>query len=87
MQAAEQFYINFRKNKDVVVPKVYPRWSTRRMLVMDFVEGVPLSKKLIHDTVTPESRDLAHKLMQMSYDQVFEHGLFHGDYGQPCDHR
>ena len=79
MQAAEKFYINFRQNKDVVIPRVYPRWSTRRMLVMDFLEGVPLSKKLVRDEATPESRDLAHKLMQMSYEQVFEHGLFHGD--------
>jgi ubiquinone biosynthesis protein len=79
LQAAEQFRFNFRNNPAVVVPKVYPRWSTRRLLVMDYIEGAPLSTKLDYKVPTAESRDLAHKLLQMSFEQAFEHGLFHGD--------
>lgn len=79
LQAAEKFRANFRDNQDVLVPKVYPRWSTRRMLVMDYVAGVSLSKKLNFETSSAENKVLAHKLMQLSYEQVFEHGLFHGD--------
>lgn len=79
LQAGERFYVNFKDSDDVVVPRMYPRWSTRRMLVMDYIEGVPLSKKLDFENPTPENKLLAHKIMQMSYEQVFEHGFFHGD--------
>ena len=46
---------------------------------MDYIEGVPLSKKLDFETPSEENKVLAHKVMQMSYEQVFEHGFFHGD--------
>jgi ubiquinone biosynthesis protein len=79
LQAGERFYKNFKSNKDVIVPQMYSRWSTRRMLVMDFIDAKPLSTRLNIDKVTEKSRSLAHKLMQMSYEQVFVHGFFHGD--------
>jgi ubiquinone biosynthesis protein len=79
MRAADRFYRNFKDNDDVVIPRVYPRWSTRRMLCMDLVPGVPLKEKMNVDKVTPESRKLAHALMEVAYLQVFEHGFFHGD--------
>lgn len=79
MRAAERMFKNFSKTPDVVIPRPHPRWSTRRMLVMDLIEGVPLKSKLGVDTVTPESRALAHTLMECAYNQIFVHGFFHGD--------
>jgi len=78
-QAAERFYRNFERSKDIIVPKVHPRWSTRRMLVMELIHGKPLSSRMGVPHVTKESRALAHKVMQVAYDQVFVHGFFHGD--------
>lgn len=63
---------------DVTVPAVYERWSTRRMMVMERIDGRLLSAAF--DQLGPaERRRIAHALMEASYRQVFEHGFFHGD--------
>ncbi len=62
----------------VTVPLVYPRWSSRRLLVMERIIGDPVSVAL-HEWKGERARKLAHRLMEATYRQVFEHGLFHGD--------
>jgi len=79
MRAAERFHKAFAKNPDILVPRPHPRWCTRRVLVMDLMEGRPLKESLGVATVTPESRRLAHILMDCAYQQIFEDGFFHGD--------
>jgi ubiquinone biosynthesis protein len=65
---------------DVAVPKVYPQWSTRRMLVMELVEGVSLHQKTQELVPAgPEARRLAHTIMDATYRMVFDFGFFHGD--------
>ncbi len=78
LKAAERMHRNFAKDPAIAIPAVYPRWSTRRLLVMELLRGVPLSQKFVAH-VTDESRALAHKLMHVTYTQVFDHGFFHGD--------
>ena len=59
-------------------PRVYARYSTRRMLVMERIEGRPLGALM--PELPPEVRSkVAHAIMEMTYRQVFEHGFFHGD--------
>lgn len=60
------------------VPQVFPRWSTRRMLVMEMIEGRPV-KEAIADLDATERRVLAHHLMEATYRQAFDFGFFHGD--------
>jgi ubiquinone biosynthesis protein len=63
---------------DVIVPEVYPRWSTRRVMMMQRIDGQPLAH--VADTLDLESRRrLAHQLMDATYRQVFDAGFFHGD--------
>jgi predicted unusual protein kinase regulating ubiquinone biosynthesis (AarF/ABC1/UbiB family) len=42
----EKMYRNVSVNPSVIVPKVYPQISTRRILVEDYIEGIPLSRIL-----------------------------------------
>src|SRR3989344_668157 len=35
---------NLKNDKFVVIPKIYPRLSTKRILVEDYIEGIPLSR-------------------------------------------
>lgn len=79
MRAAERMFRNFADKPEIVVPRPHPRWCTRRILVMDLIEGEPLKNRLGVERVTPESRALAHTLMECAYDQIFVHGFFHGD--------
>ena len=78
LSAAKRMARCFKDDKDVLVPKMYERWSTRRLLVMELIAGEKLSTQLT-TKVTPESRKLAHQLMKATYQQVFEFGFFHGD--------
>jgi ubiquinone biosynthesis protein len=67
-------------SQQVSVPRVFPQWSTRRLLVMELVDGVPLSQKM--QEVEPsgeEARKIAHILMESMYRQVFDFGFFHAD--------
>ncbi len=40
----ERMQKNAAKRKDVVIPQVYPYLSTKRILVQDYIEGIPLSR-------------------------------------------
>jgi ubiquinone biosynthesis protein len=78
LKAAERMGNNFATDPDVVIPKVFPRWSTRRLLVMEMIRGQPMSSYMVNQA-SDLSRNLAHRLMEATYKQVFDHGFFHGD--------
>ncbi len=64
------------KLPDVVVPKVYREWSGHRVLTLELLVGRPFHSIEPRD---PQAHALAHKLIEASYTQVFDTGLFHGD--------
>jgi ubiquinone biosynthesis protein len=75
-KACEQFRTDFETSADVVAPKVYSRWSTRRVLVMELLPGKRISELERHNV---DGRAFMRKLIGAVYAQVFEHGFFHGD--------
>jgi len=81
LRNAERMAKHFEEvSVDVAVPAVYPQWSTRRLLVMELIEGVPLHQAMQElDTQSAEARRLAHAIMEATWRQVFDHGFFHGD--------
>lgn len=73
----ERFRSSMREHHpDVVVPRVYNAQSAKRVLTLERLEGRPFNRLKPSD---PEAYDLAHKLIEASYTQVFDTGLFHGD--------
>ncbi|MFT4628667.1 MAG: ubiquinone biosynthesis protein, partial [Myxococcota bacterium] len=78
LRSAERLGAHVSKLPDVMVPKVFPRWSTGRLLVMELVGGRRLKDEIeVADPVA--RRRLAHAIMEATYRQVFEYGFFHGD--------
>jgi ubiquinone biosynthesis protein len=75
-KACEQFRDNFETSSDVQAPQVHSRWSTRRVLVMQLLPGKRISD-LHRENV--DGRAFMRKLIGSVYEQVFEHGFFHGD--------
>jgi len=65
----------------LVVPRVYPEASTRRLLTMDLIDGVPLNaagERLAR--MDPEDRGaLAAALLDAVLEQVIVTGIFHAD--------
>jgi predicted unusual protein kinase regulating ubiquinone biosynthesis (AarF/ABC1/UbiB family) len=86
----EKMYKNVTVNKNVVVPKVYSHLSTRKILVEDYIEGIPLSRVL---TGLKDGRLDAERLMKRGIDlkkvtsaftyellrEFFMDDLFHAD--------
>lgn len=60
----------------VAVPRVHRRWSGRRVLVLDWVEGRPLSS---WRETGADPNMLMDRLIEATYRQIFVAGVFHGD--------
>ena len=68
-----------KDNKQVIIPKVYPAFSSKRILTMDFIDGVK-----INDFAALKRYHLNRKELVMTYftsilEQALLHGLFHAD--------
>ena len=68
-----------KNNKNVIIPKVYPGFSSKRILIMDFVDGFK-----INDLAALEKYHISRKNLVMTYftsilEQALLHGLFHAD--------
>ena len=65
----------------LVVPRVYAEASTRRLLTMDLIDGVPLNAAAarLDDLWPEERRALAAALLDAVLEQVIVTGIFHGD--------
>lgn len=68
-----------KSNKNVIIPRVYPSFSSRRILTMDFVSGFK-----INDIAALEKYKISRKNLVMTYftsilEQALLHGLFHAD--------
>lgn len=75
----ERFSKNFQKDMTLYVPKVYRESSTRRILVMEYVEGERLANILADNNNNFDRALLAKMGANLIFKQVFEHGCFHAD--------
>lgn len=76
---AERFRENFKGWKEIHVPRFYPEYSNRRVLVMEFIDGLkPASAREIRaGGGNPEQ---ALRIIVKSYlKQLIEDGFFHAD--------
>jgi ubiquinone biosynthesis protein len=74
-----RFDQNFKTDAFIVIPKVYLELSTERVLVMEAIEGIPLSSEqaLKQKGIDPEQ--IVTTGLKCYLQMVFHHGLFHGD--------
>jgi ubiquinone biosynthesis protein len=79
-EALDDFGRRLRRNPRVCVPRVYREWCSRRALVMEELEGEPLSVYRARAATDPESaRRVADLALKEILRQVFEEGRFHAD--------
>jgi len=76
---AETFRRNFAGSEQVVVPKVYWRYTTRRVLTLERIEGMQLRMVILEGRSPEERRDLAYRISDTWMTMIFRHGFFHGD--------
>jgi len=73
----ERFYVNFKNDKHITIPKVYREFSTKRVLVMEYLPG----KKLmgLEKKKEPNKKKLTKIITDAIFKQFFIDGFFHAD--------
>ncbi|THE10429.1 AarF/ABC1/UbiB kinase family protein [Bacillus timonensis] len=77
LHTLEIFKERFQEHDDVIIPKVYPEYSTSRVFVMEWVDGIKISD--VANLQTMDRKHLAQSLMELFLPQWLEPGLFHAD--------
>jgi ubiquinone biosynthesis protein len=78
-QNIARFYATYNDDPTLRIPRVYWEYSTRRVIVMEEIDGVPLSDR---ERLRAEGYDLpaiAQVIVDFYLQQIFEDGLFHAD--------
>lgn len=69
----------FRDDPEVVIPEVYPEYSSRRVLTMSRLDGYPLAD-ILKPGVDQATKDwVAIKYFRVTWRQIFEFGTLHTD--------
>lgn len=70
------FHRNHQNRAHVKIPEVFDALTSRNVLTMEFVHGTKLS----HAQLTEAGKQsLARTILEVSFRQLFDDGLFHGD--------
>lgn len=76
---AEKFATNFRDDPTVKVPSIYWRYSTRRVLVLEWIEGIKLTDTDRIKAAGMDTDALIRIGVTSGLRQLLEHGFFHAD--------
>jgi predicted unusual protein kinase regulating ubiquinone biosynthesis (AarF/ABC1/UbiB family) len=76
---AERIAANFADTEDIVVPEIYWEHTRRRVLVMQFVEGVKITDREGLQRLGINPTDVAKVLIVAFSEMLMQHGLFHAD--------
>jgi len=76
---AERFFQLYGHIKDVYVPKIYWEYTNRRVLTMEWINGLKLTQVKEIAALGIDARYLVEVGVQCSLRQLLEHGFFHAD--------
>lgn len=76
---AERFFQLYGHIKDVYVPKIYWEYTNRRVLTMEWINGLKLTQVKEIAALGINARYLVEVGVQCSLRQLLEHGFFHAD--------
>lgn len=76
---SERFATQFEGNDRIRIPQIFWELSTEKVLTMEFMTGIP-----VDDVIALQQNDidpviLSESLTELIFQQIFEHGFFHGD--------
>lgn len=74
-----RFQENFSADENVKIPKVYLELTTERVLVMEALDGIPLSQEKALKQMGVDPEQIIKMGLKAYMKMVFSDGLFHGD--------
>jgi predicted unusual protein kinase regulating ubiquinone biosynthesis (AarF/ABC1/UbiB family) len=76
---AEQFARNFANNPNVKIPYIYPKYSARRVLTLEWIDGFKLTATQCLLDANINQDDIVRIGVISSLQQLLEFGFFHAD--------
>ena len=76
---AVQLRHNFKDSNDLVIPEVHAGLSSKRVLVLEKIEGVRIDDYAGIERMGHDRKDIARKGAGAFFKMVFQDGLFHAD--------
>lgn len=76
---AETIAHNTQEDADILIPTIFWDYSTRRVLTMEFMEGIKISDYERLEKAGVDRKAVANKLLQTYVKQILVDGFFHAD--------
>jgi len=76
---AELIAANFAARQDIIVPRIYWEYTTRRLLVMEFLEGIKITDVVALQDAGIDPQAVSQLVTDAYCEQLFLHGMFHAD--------
>lgn len=70
---------NFAADPNVIVPEVYREFTTRRVLTMEFIDGIKITSVAELERAGIDKHAVAQKLTELFCEQILRDGFFHAD--------
>ena len=77
--SADELGENFKDHKRYKVPKIYWEFTTKNMLVLEFIEGIRIDDLEALETSEHNIKNITEIGTEVFFLQVFRDGFFHGD--------
>lgn len=76
---ADRFFNIYKKINFVKIPKVYWKFSTRRVLTLEYVDGIKISDFINLKRANYDTEKIASNLVEALFKQIYEYNFFHAD--------
>lgn len=76
---ADRFRHNFADHDRIVVPKIYPKYTTRRVLTMEYVPGIKVNDRQSLLAIGIDPREINHLGICAYLKQLLQDGFFQAD--------
>lgn len=76
---ADKMAKGFEKDSQVIIPRIFWEFTTRRVLTMAYVDGVKLNDRQKIATLHYDEKTIAARISKALLQQILRDGFFHGD--------
>ena len=75
----KRFQEMFADDPSIYIPAVYDDYTTRRVLVLEWIDGIKISDYAALEAAGVDRLEVANRTVQAYFHQFFEEGFFHAD--------
>ncbi len=78
-QSLKRFSKNYQKEELIKVPKLYETLSSKKILTMEYIEGIKITDTAALKSAGLDTKEVAQRGFRLICEQIFKHRFFHAD--------